>query len=100
MSLVTFVCTELWSLSALANDRVPIALSSRIRIQREPFDAGCQLRDRRLTIESGGIERAMPQQRCQPDQVAWILRQVTARKGVTQVVSAGLFGDQFTRRLH
>src|SRR5258708_9453427 len=34
LTLVTFVCTELWGSSALANDRVLLALSSRIRIQR------------------------------------------------------------------
>src|SRR6266851_3184041 len=60
LSLVTFVRTELWSSSAPADDSVPLALSSRIRIQRESFDAACQLRDRRLAIEPGRIERAMP----------------------------------------
>src|SRR5437588_45342 len=100
LSLVTFVCTELWSSSALANDRVPSALSSRIGIQREPFDTSRKYRDRRLAIEPGGIERAMPKQGCQPDEIARILRQVIAGEGVPQYMRAGLFRDKGTCRLH
>ena len=52
-----------------------------------------------LAIEPCRIEEAIPEQCCQPHEITWILCEVTESKGVSQVVCARFFGNQFSSRL-
>jgi hypothetical protein len=49
-----------------------------------------ELFDRGLAIDSRGIEGGMPEQRCQPNHIAGILRQIIAREGMPQCMGTRL----------